>query len=78
MEALKNKMNKEKQEKEAEELRQQKLKNKAREVVKAHAEELKNMPTLREQQDSRNEQRQKVTSPKMVPSEMKPYDENAF
>lgn len=78
MEQLKQKMNKEKAEKEAGELRQQKLKEKAREAVLAHAEELKNMPTLREQQDSRNEQRTKVTSPKMVPSEMKPYDERAF
>ena len=41
-------MNKEKAEQEAEEARQQKLKDKAREVVLAHAEELKNMPTLRE------------------------------
>ena len=48
MEQLKQKMNKEKAEKEAGELRQQKLKEKAREAVLAHAEELKNMPTLRE------------------------------
>ena len=53
---------------------------KAREAVLAHAEELKNMPTLREQQDSRNQARNKegVTSPRLVPTEMKPYDEKAI
>ena len=54
MDKLKSKMDKEKAGKEALEKREQKLKDKAREAVLAHAEELKNMPTLREQQDSRN------------------------
>ena len=48
MEALKAKMNKEKAEKDAEEAKKQKALQKAREQVLAHAEELKNMPTLRE------------------------------
>ena len=79
MEKLKQKMDKEKAEKEAQEKREQKLKDKAREAVLAHAEELKNMPTLREQQDSRNQERNKgPTSPRLVPTEMKPYDEKAI
>lgn len=48
MEKLKQKMDKDKAEKDAAEQKKLKMKEKAREAVLAHAEELKNMPTLRE------------------------------
>lgn len=57
--AIKEKLAKEKQKTEEEEQRKLKLKELARQNVLMRADELKNMPTLREQQDSRLQKKRK-------------------